>query len=456
MGVIDSFRKLFYGHIASTGMEVFEGLELPNKLTLKNGSTLDLSKKADRKRFQKMVIDLQRQTDTLTQRDLAEWRQAHQMALHIENPNRQRLYDIYRDVDLDLHLSGCIGQLQGFIMSKSFKLVNNKGDNDEDALKYLETAWFKQYIKYVLQSRYWGHSLIELGDVIIKEDGTQAFNGVSLIPRKHVIPEYGRVTINPGGTWEDGINFREPPYSDFLVEVGAPDDLGLYLKAAIQTIPKKYALAFWDSFAEMFGLPIRVAKTTSRDQKEIDRLGKMMETMGSKAWAVLPEESSIELKESSRGDAYNVYDKRVDRANSELSKLVLLVTMTIEDGASLSQSKVHLKVLDNLIYEIADLVKDTTNDQLLPKMVKLGFPLKGLHFEWDEPIDYTPEQQKAFEEMILNNYEVDGSYFEDKYGLPVGERRQNPVTPSPAEPAKGNTQEDTDPGSKNARPGFFD
>ena len=239
------------------------------------------------------------------------------------------------------------------------------------------------------------------------------------------------------------------------MEVGAPDDLGLYLKAAIQTIPKKYALAFWDSFAEMFGLPIRIAKTTSRDQKEIDRLGKMMETMGSKAWAVLPEESSIELKESSRGDAYNVYDRRIDRANSELSKLVLFVTMTIEDGASLSQSKVHLKVLDNLIYEIADLVRDTVNDQLLPKMVKLGFPLKGLRFDWDEPIDYTPEQQKAFEEMILNHYEVDGSYFEDKYGLPVGERRQNP-TPPPAGPSGGNTKEDTDPDQKNARPGFFD
>ena len=100
-------------------------------------------------------------------------------------------------------------------------------------------------------------------------------------------------------------------------------------------------------------------------------------------------------------------------------------------------------------------MRDTVNDQLIPKMVKLGFPLKGLHFDWDEPIDYTPEQQKAFEEMILNNYEVDGSYFEDKYGLPVGERRQNP-TPPPAEPPKGNTKEDTDPDQKNARPGFFD
>lgn len=436
-------------------MEVFEGLEMPGELTLKDGSKLDLSKKSDRKRFQKMVIDLQRQTDALTQRDLASWRQAHQMAINVQSPNRLRLLDIYRDVDLDLHLSGCIGQLQGFILSKSFKLSNEKDDTDEEALKYLETAWFKQFVKYALQARYWGHSLIELGDVITREDGRLTLDGVSLIPRKHVIPEYGRVTVNPGDSWESGIAYREPPYCDSLVEVGSPDDLGLYLKAAIQTIPKKYALAFWDSFAEMFGLPIRIAKTTSRDQKEIDRLGKMMETMGSKAWAVLPEESSIELKESSRGDAYNVYDRRIDRANSELSKLVLFVTMTIEDGASLSQSKVHLKVLDNLIYEIADLVRDTVNDQLLPKMVKMGFPLKGLRFDWDEPIDYTPEQQKAFEEMILNHYEVDGSYFEDKYGLPVGERRQNPVTPPTPAPSKGKDGEDDDP-QKNARPGFFD
>ena len=50
---------------------------------------------------------------------------------------------------------------------------------------------------------------------------------------------------------------------------------------------------------------------------------------------------------------------------------------------------------------------------------------------------------------------LDGSYFEDKYGLPVGERRQNP-TPPPAEPPKGNTKEDTDPDQKNGRPGFFD
>ena len=449
MPIIDSFKKLFSGHVASTGMELMSGLDLPATLRLKNGTEIDLNKKSGRKKFQKVVVDLQRQTDFLAKRDLAEWRLAQQAAINVQQPNRQRLYDIYRDVELDLHLSGCIGQLQGFIMGKSFKLTKPDGKPDEDALKYFETAWFKQLVRYALQARYWGHSLIQLGDVTCREDGLMTFDGVELVPRKHVVPEYGRVTTNPGGTWESGIPYREPPYSDLLIEVGAPDDLGLYLKAAIQTIPKKYALAFWDAFAEMFGLPIRIAKTASRDQKDIDEMGKMMENMGYKAWAVLPSDSEIELKESSRGDAFNVYDKRVDRANSELSKLILLVTMTIEDGSSLSQSEVHLKVLNNLIFEIADAIRDMVNDQLIPKMTKLGFPVKGLRFDWDEPVDYTPEQQKAFEEMILNNYEVEGVYFADKYGLPVGERRQNPLTPPEPSGDDGRTQ-------KNARPGFFD
>ena len=190
------------------------------------------------------------------------------------------------------------------------------GEPDEEALWYFESAWFKQLLRHALQARYWGHSLIELGDVIRREDGMMTFDGVELIPRKHVIPEYGRVTRDAGQSWETGIAYREAPYSDWLIEVGARDDLGLYLKAATQTIPKKYAMAFWDAFAEMFGLPIRIAKTASRDQKDIDQMGKMMENMGYKAWAVLPTDSEIELKESSRGDAFNVYDRRIERANS--------------------------------------------------------------------------------------------------------------------------------------------
>ena len=41
-------------------------------------------------------------------------------------------------------------------------------------------------------------------------------------------------------------------------------------------------LAFWDTFGEIFGMPMRIARTTSRDQKEIDRLDKMLREAGNR------------------------------------------------------------------------------------------------------------------------------------------------------------------------------
>lgn len=396
-----------------------------NILKSEKHGTFDLSKASDRKRLKKVVVDLQRYTDMLTEHDISHWRYACQLAVNVENPQRLQLYDIYNDVDLDAHLTGAIGQVNGFVKCRSFKLTNPKGDTVKDAEVYFNTEWFKDLLDYILESIYWGHSLVELGDVITDENGNINFDGVKLIPRKHVIPEYGRIVKNLGESWQYGIDYRSAPYVDWLIEAGKKDDLGLYRKAALHTIPKKYAGAFWDTFAEMFGIPVRIAKTTARDENERKKVASMMENMGAKAWGVFDDSTDIELVESSKGDAFNVYDKRIDRCNSELSKLVLKQTMTIEDGSSLSQSQTHMKVFKNLIEAYCDMVRDVVNNQLLPKMVRHGFPVKDLTFNWDDPVDYTPEQQVAIEQMVLNNYEVDGSYFQDKYGIPAGERRNN-------------------------------
>ena len=116
--------------------------------------------------------------------------------------------------------------------------------------------------------------------------------------------------------------------------------------------------------------------------------------------------------------------------------------MTIEDGSSLSQSQTHLEVFENLVESDRDMLRDIVNNQLIPRMVKHGFPIKGLRFEWDDAVDYTPEQQVAYETMIADRYEVDPTYFAEKYSMPVGERRQaTPVAPAPDD----NDDEGNDP-----------
>lgn len=400
--------------------------------------SLNLAKTADREKAKKAVIALRRSTDALTRKDLGDWRGAWQMAINVDSPRRYHLYDIYRDVDVDLHLSGCIEQREGFVMAHSFKLVNADGSTNDAATDIIDSSWFKQLVRLVLQSRYWGHSLIELGDVVKPSVGIMRYDDVKLIPRKHVVPEYHRIIEDTGMDWTSGLDYHDDIYSPWLIEAGAPDDLGLYLKAATQTIPKKNDLAFWDTFAEIFGMPMRIAKTTSRDQAEIQRLSNELNTMGAALTAVMNADTEIQIVESAKGDAYNVYDKRIDRANTELSKLIIGQTMTIEDGSSLSQSETHLKVFENLVEQDCDLVRDIVNNQLLPRMIQHGFPVEGTHFEWDYSEDYTPSQQIQFETMIADRYEVDPQYFADKYNMPVGARRENvpAMTPPTEENAK--------------------
>lgn len=167
--------------------------------------TLRLAKK-DAQRFKKTVMELQRTTDSLTRKDIGDWRNAWQLAINVDSPNRQRLYDIYRDVEVDLHLSGCIQQREGFVMARSFKLVNEKGDEDEEAANYFNTSWFKLLMKFALDANYWGHSLIELGNITTDINGRQTYDGVRLIPRKHVIPEYHRVVPDLGQDWKTGVD----------------------------------------------------------------------------------------------------------------------------------------------------------------------------------------------------------------------------------------------------------
>ena len=416
----------------------------------------NLAKPGDRKKFVRTVVELHRTTDALTKKDIADWRAAWQMALNVDSPNRQRLYDIYRDTDADLHLSGCTAQRRGFVMSRSFKLVDASGNENEEAMHYFDQSWFKQLLHLAHDSIWWGHSLIELGELTQDGDGCLCYDGVNLIPRKHVIPEYHRCVENVGDSWQSGIDYHEAPYCDWLIEAGSPDDLGLFLKASQQTIPKRHALAFWDGFAEIFGMPMRVARTSTRDPKEWARLDQMMREAGSALGMVAGMETEIQFVESGKGDAFNVYDKRIDRANSEMSKLVIGQTMTIEDGSSRSQSETHLQVFENLVESDRDMLRDIVNNQLIPRMIKHGFPLKGLRFEWDDAVDYTPEQQVAFEIMIADRYEVDPSYFAEKYGMPVGKRREL----APAIPPEGEDDDKTDDKGKSAKEknakSFFD
>lgn len=379
----------------------------------------------DHKQVKKMLVDLQRNTEMLTKKDTGKWRAAWQRAINVQNPNRCALYDIYTDVEIDLHLTGCVSQRKGMATKGKFKLTDKSGKKNEAVTAIFQSEWFADFIDLVLDSRYHGHSLIEFGDVIKTPAGVQKFSDVKLVPRRHVIPEYGVIVSNVNDTPQNGISYRDGVLADWCIEAGRSHDLGLFLKCAPSALSKKNMLAFWDGFGEIFGMPIRIAKTTSQDQTQRSKIESMLAKMGAAFYGVFPEGTEIEIKESSRGDAYNVYDKRIDKANAEMSKGILNQTMTIDSGSSLSQSEVHLEVFGNVVDKDKQLIVNIVNGKLLPLMLKHGFAVDGFRFEWDDTVEYTPQDMRTVEQMLVNGgYEIEPKYFIDKYGIPITGRRE--------------------------------
>ena len=373
-----------------------------------------------------ITVDLAIQARQLTAKDVGLWRAAHQIALDVERPDRTALYGIYADVLLDAHLKGAIRNRKLQVIKKKFKIVDSStGAEDIEKTKLLKKKWFRKFVSLSLDATFKGHVLIQFGDLY---DGQ--FKFITEVPRNHVIPEKGIVVKQLGD--ETGIDFRNGGFTDWTIEVGEPDDLGLLLEACPHAISKKNMAAFWDEFGEIFGIPIRIGKYSTHDEKQIDKIESMLKDMGSNSWANFPDGVDIEIKESKNKDSYMVFDKRIDRSNSELSKLIIGQTMTMDDGSSMSQAKVHENVADDITDDDAENIKSVVNDDLLPLLIKHGYKFSDNdEFVWDDKNEISLKDQKDIDSWLLNEgFEIDEDYFKEKYN-PRITGRTKPTEPKP-------------------------
>lgn len=388
----------------------------------------DFKEKIKSEESVKIIRDLMQQTEALARQDIKKWRDAYQAALDFENPQRVELYSLYKDAMLDLHLLGAVRNRKLAVLGKKFYIADKEGKKDPELTKLLQKRWFRQLLGHAMDSIFWGHSLIQFGDII--REPKLKFTKTMIVPRVHVCPEFQTVVKEVGGEGKKGTSYKENPYALWTLEFGESHELGMLNPLVKEVISKKFALQFWDQFAEIFGMPLRVAKTTSSDKKEHARIENMLEDMGSAAWALFPEGTTLEIKESTKGDAYNVYDKRVLRANSEISKAVLGQTMTMDDGASQSQAVVHEDVADSICDSDTQDVLEFCNEDLMPLLIIHGWPFTPDHqILIDDSHEFSPEEMKDIEEMLLGEYDVEPKYFIEKYNVPIIAKKSETTNP---------------------------
>lgn len=143
-----------------------------------------------------------------------------------------------------------------------------------------------------------------------------------------------------------------PPAKFWTTSWGADNDddpygLGLAHQLYWPVFFKKQGLGFWLRALEKFGAPTALGTVPAGSDKSVyDKMLVALQRMRLDGSIVIPEGTTASLLEAARG---TVDQAAFNRAmNSDISKIVLGQTMTTDDGASLSQSEVHMEVREEL------------------------------------------------------------------------------------------------------------
>jgi hypothetical protein len=290
-------------------------------------------------------------------------------------PSRHLLINLYNQaMTTDAHLIAVARQRIAITNGEPFFLCKDNKEVDVEATKLLMRPWFRAFTKHWIEHILFGHSVVEFGELVNGE-----FTEVMVIPREFVIPELKMIVPQIG--LRNGIVWTEPPFSDWLLPIGEPNELGLLLPATRQVIFKRFSESDWARRTERFGSPILVIRTDVTSPAELDKKEEMAANLGSNGWAILDNQDMIELKEpSNAGDPSKIYSERIKLTNEEISKLILGQTMTTDNGSSKAQGEVHERVMYEQIEGDMRAFQDYVNYNLIPFLIRHGYPLEGYTF----------------------------------------------------------------------------
>lgn len=357
-----------------------------------------------------------------SRKDIGKWRKAILMAEHPKTPNWQPLMDLYRDLLTDGHLQSQMEIRRSSVLNTSFHIINKKTKQiDERATEFINAEWFYRLITWAIDAFFFGQSVIQ-----IEEMGDKPV--LKLIPRRNVVPQQHKIILD--FTKQNAVVFYDNPvYQNWVIDIHEEDDLGLLNNIVPNLIWKRNIMQSWAEFCERFGIPMLTATTVRSTPEALAEIEDMLFQLGEAAVGVFPEGTNIDFKEANRTDAWQTFDRMIERNNTEISKLLVGGSMVSDDGSSRSQSEVHERNLDDRI-SATDRRNITffINDVVMPLLVFHGVGIKPEHqFTFDTTQELDLMQHWQIVQQLMYVADVDMDWVSKTFNVPLKERKRLPL-----------------------------
>lgn len=203
---------------------------------------------------------------------------------------------------------------------------------------------------------------------------------------------------------------------------GIPLRGGLARLVAVSYMAKSYTVTDWLSFAEIFGMPLRIGRYDDRaSDDDVAILRQAVANLGTDAAAVLPEGMKIEFQEiaNTQGGA-ELFKNLAEWLDKQTSKAVLGQTMTTDDGSSYAQGAVHNDVRGDIQRADARQLGTTLNRDLVKPFIDLNhgkqrrYPAIAIDVPEAEDME---KLARVLQIMVPMGLDVETSQVRDKMGF---------------------------------------
>lgn len=346
-----------------------------------------------------------------TARDMQHWRRAKQVATRIDLPKRDLLDDLVNDLLYDTLLSSQMELRRDRSLAKPYSILKADGSTDEETTALLsQSGAFSMLMQIALETPFFGHSLVE---ILPAPEGLFTAN---LLPRRHIVPKLGWILFDLSDS--KGYDYRsDPGYGKTLIEMGDPNDLGILFDCAPATIYKRYAMASWSEFCEIYGIPPRVLKINTDDSEAMQRAADMMQRMGSANWTIVDKDEDLSFA-AGVSDNGDIFQKLIYAAKEDVSLKICGATLGQDTQyGNRSKEESSLELLEAKCRTDRRMLERIMTSTVLPALARQGFIPEGLRFAYPQEEDKEALWTRTV--SLLPYYNVDEEWIRNTFGVEI-------------------------------------
>lgn len=376
------------------------------------------------------------------------WMQAWRIA---ESPIAPRSYPLMEAYDMtliDAEVITAVNNRKNKVLGEPYLVLNPAREYEESATQMLKGSWFDDFTNGVLDTEFFGSSLIELSPEL-NEDYT--LKETKVVERRNVIPSRKLVLPYPFSAYNEGVDFTAEHYRRWYIFVQSKRfPLGLLLYATPYAILSRDALVGHADFNRDYGRPYKIVKTDKEGeerQQVLDALLNVEEELN----GVFDTDEDIEISfPAGASGSIDTYDRMDEKVSKKLLKIIQghikLSNDTEGGGLNTYMNKDSIAKTPSEEVREYDMgrVEAIVNEELFPRLLDFNYPFQGGHsfIFLDTYLRDLQRQKKRISEkaleLALTHFEVEAKEFEELTGIKVKKKTVLPGSAKAAMPSTPN------------------